>query len=472
MITKEQAQKELALRELSRRKLEYFTSYVDPFYDNEQKRYTIKPFHQKIISGLERILSGELKKLMISVPPQFWKSTISSQRFPLFIHTKDPSLNLVLASYSQDLSKTHLSKIRQIKEWTRFNKIGELNTISDTAVSYELKEWWSFNAVWVWGALTWKAVDWLIIDDVHKDRLEYESDTIRNNTWDWYTSVALSRLHKDSWQVLVMTRWGEDDLFWRILELEKDEWEIINIPAIENGESIFPERFPLEFLNKKRLVMWERDFQSLYMWDPINEWGGDFKKEYFEYVWIDEIKLKDLDIISFLDPAISEKQDADDTALVTIWVGKGNFVYLLEIKKGKWKPDTIIDEWFDTAKKFINSGKSYRMWIETVQYQKMLFLEIQKQMRLRDFYFLLQDVKPMWEKNARIRSTLQPRYSSHSIIHIKHSPNLSDFETQLLKFPNGKNDDMIDALSGAIEITTYKNHSTNSNYKVLTSRSI
>ncbi len=443
MITKEEATKELALRELSRRKLEYFTTYVDPFFWHTSKWYVIKPFHIQIIDALERVLSGEIKKLMISVPPQHWKSTIASQRFPLFWHYKDPTLNIALASYSQDLSKTHLSKIRQIIEWDRLNKLWEVTLISNTATSYELKEWGTFNAVWVGWSLTWRPVDLWIIDDVHKDRMEYESTTIRNAVWDWYTSVFLSRLHKDSKQVLVMTRWGEDDLFWRIIALEWEEWEIINIPVIDWEDTIFPERFPLDFIQQKRKVMGERDFQSLYMWDPINEWGWDFKKDYFQY----PVNVpQDLEIVTFIDPAISQKQEADNTAIVTIWLDRrSNNIYVLEVNAGRKLPDEIINDVFNTYLKW----KPKRIWIEVVQYQKMLALEIRKQMNIRNIFFVLDEINPQWEKEARIRSILQPRYSNLSIF---HNNTCTELELELLKFPNGKHDDMIDALSSAVNM--------------------
>lgn len=94
------------------------------------------------------------------------------------------------------------------------------------------------------------------------------------------------------------------------------------------------------------------------------------------------------------------------------------------------------------------------MWIEVVQYQKMLSLEITKQMRLRDKFFTLEEVRPQWEKEARIISALQPRYSSHSVIHPRYWANIQDLETELLKFPNGKHDDMIDALASAVVLST------------------
>jgi len=448
-FSKNDIQKELAIRELSRRKLEYFTTYIDPFFW-EKKWYIVKPFHVQIIEWIERLYKGETKanRLMISVPPQHWKSTISSQRFPLWAHLQDPTLNTVLASYSQDLSKSHLSKMRQAISGSKLNKLWILDLISDTATSYELKEWWTFNAVGVWGSLTGKPVDLGIIDDVHKDRLEYESETIRNSVWDWYTSVFLSRLHNDSKQLLVMTRWGEDDLFGRILELEWHLWEVINIPAVSDYQDktvIFPEKFSFDLLMEKRNIN-ERDFQSLYMGDPINEWGWDFKSEHFQYY---EEMPKDLKIYSFLDPAISEKQEADYTAIVTIGIDTNNRIYVLDIIQERMNPTDIINAVFSTYMQW----KPTYFGIEVVAYQKMLALEIRKQMNLRNIFFNLMEVTPMGEKNARIRTLLQPRYGNASIIHPKYHNKIKELELELLKFPNAKHDDIIDALSACLKIS-------------------
>lgn len=454
MTIKEEAQKELALRELSRRKLEYFTTYVDPFFWMP-KWYIIKPFHRQIIEWIERLYRWETKanRLMISVPPQHWKSTISSQRFPLWLHSLDPTLNTVLASYSQELSKTHLSKIRQIINGNRMDKLGKIDLISDTATSYELKQWGTFTVVWVWWSLTGRPVDIGIIDDVHKDRIEYESDTIRNGVWDWYSSVFLSRLHNDSKQLLVMTRWGEDDLFWRILEKEWDLWEVINIPAITdeaNKKVIFPEKFSYELLQQKREIN-ERDFQSLYMWDPINEWGWDFKRDYFTYH--DDIDPSLLKVYTFIDPAISQRQEADYTAIVTIWVDERNRVHILNITHDRLLPDDIINTVFSIVARYNPDV----VGIEVVAYQKMLALSIRRAMEERNVFFNLEEVHPMWEKEARIKTMLQPRYSNLSIIHNSRDPKTKELELELLKFPNAKHDDIIDSLSGAISISQVQN---------------
>ena len=218
-----------------------------------------------------------------------------------------------------------------------------MNLTKNDSTEYQLKEWGSYYSVGVGWWLTGRPIDIGIIDDVHKDRMEYESDTIRNGVWDWYSSVFQSRLHKDSIIIGVMTRWWEDDLFGRILQTEWDIWEIINIPVYNEDETdtIFPERFPLSFMKQKQAGMIPRDFQSLYMWDPLNEWWWDFKREYFQSY--DKLPL-DLDIVTFIDPAISQKQEADNTAIVTIWLHKkSNNIYILEVKAGKMLPDEIID---------------------------------------------------------------------------------------------------------------------------------
>lgn len=447
MINPEEAKRELAFRELARRKLDFFVQQVDPFYWHEWKWYVFKPFHKIITDALEDVIAGRKKKVMISVPPQHWKSTISTQRFPIFAHLKDPTQYIVSASYSGDLAKTHLSKARQITEWPQFKALWmPLNFTTNWAFEYTLAEWGWYYAVWVWWSLTGRPIDIGIIDDVHKDRLEYESDTIRNNTWDWYTSVFLSRLHKDSAQIGVMTRWGEDDLFWRILALEWDEWEVINIPVIDGDTTIFPERFPYDFIQKKRWVMWERDFQALYMWDPINEGGWDFKRDYFQYY--EDIPW-DLRKYTFIDPAISDKQEADYTAIVTIGVDQRNRVFVLDIVHDRMNPTDIINAVFEANMRW----QPHSIGIEVVAYQKMLALEIRKQMNLRNTFFNLIEVNPMWEKNARIRTLLQPRYWNASIIHPTYHNKIKDLELELLKFPNGKHDDIIDSLASCLKIS-------------------
>lgn len=108
-------------------------------------------------------------------------------------------------------------------------------------------------------------------------------------------------------------------------------------------------------------------------------------------------------------------------------------------------PDEIIDNVFKTYIKW----KPKRIGIEVVAYQKMLALEIKKQMNIRNIFFVLDEINPQGEKEARIRTILQPRYSNNTIF---HNNTCTDIELELLKFPNGKHDDHIDSLSSAVNM--------------------
>jgi phage terminase large subunit-like protein len=91
----------------------------------------------------------------------------------------------------------------------------------------------------------------------------------------------------------------------------------------------------------------------------------------------------------------------------------------------------------------------------------MLALELKKQMRIRNKFFVLQEVRPQWEKEARIKSILQSRYSSGSIIHSKDTENIWELEHELLKFPNWKHDDLADSLAGAVSLLEINDIATN-----------
>lgn len=242
-----------------------------------------------------------------------------------------------------------------------------------------------------------------------------------------------------------MQRWREDDLVWYILEKEKD-WEIVKIPAIsDEWESFWGSRFPVPYLEEMRKNIGDYFFSSQYQQEPFNAWWGSFRQEYFiDY----ENAPSDLKVYTFLDPAISQKQEADYTAIVTIWVDLNNRIYILDIFHERVEPSDTINALFNIVQRF----HPERVWVEVVQFQKMLALEIKKQMNIRNIFFTLDEITPMWEKEARIRTILEPRYSNINILHPRYNKNTKDLELELLKFPNWKHDDIIDSLSWAVRM--------------------
>lgn len=443
-------------QQMSRNDLLSFAAYTDKFFD-------IIDIHEQMAKALQDIESWKINRLILELPPRSGKSRITSE-FVAWFFGRNPTKDIILTWHSSSLLEWFSRNIRDRIDSAEYSEI--FNTkIKDWASgvkSWKTDQWGEFSIYWVGWWITWKWGDILIIDDPYSGREDAESDTIQKKTWDWYKSTLLSRRHNDNSAIIViMQRWKEDDLVWRLLEEDHNKnWTRISIPAIDDKwQSFWKEKFSIKYLEEMRKEIGEYFFMSQYQQDPVNEWSGAFKKDYFSYSTTptDE-QLKTFDIVSFLDPAISKKQEADSSAIVTVGIDpKSNLIHILDIKKMKEEPDVIIDEVFRTVSDFMYKWNSYMFWVEIVAYQKMLALEIQKQMRTRNKFFVLEEVRPQGEKEARIRSMLQPRYSNMSVIHDKWIMNTNELESELLKFPNWKHDDLIDALASAVSLLEWVN---------------
>lgn len=424
----------------SREDLISFCVFTDKFFE-------INKHHEIIAQKLQDFMEGKIKRLILQTPPRSGKSRLICEAIAHGMW-KLTNTDIIYTGHSIWLLESFSRNIRNRVDSPEYKMI-----FKDS-----IREWNSALNQWsmtnnnqlmiygVWGWITGKGWHRLIIDDPYATRQDAESDNTRSKVFEWYNSTFYSRRHnQDTGICLIMQRWREDDLVWQVQDLE--EWEVVKIPAIsKEGESFWASRFDVAELEKIRSQIWDYFFQSQYQQEPFLDWWWDFKRDYFQYY--EEIP-KDLQVYSFLDPAISEKQEADYTAIVTIGIDTNNRIYILDIIQERMSPTDIITAVFNV---YQNWKPSY-FGIETVQYQKMLALEIRKQMNLRGIFFNLQEVTPMWEKNARIRTLLQPRYGNASIIHPKYHNKLQELELELLKFPNGKHDDIIDAMAGALNIS-------------------
>lgn len=441
-------------KEMARKDLLSFCVYSDKFFE-------INNHHEVIADALQRFMEGKTKKLILQTPPRSGKSRLICEAIAWAFGNIE-NTDIIYTGHSISLLESFSRNIRD-----RVNSPEYRSVFKDT-VKWDNGAVWAWSMTnknqlmiyWVWWGITGKGGNRLIIDDPYATRQDAESDTIRKRVEDWYDSTFLSRRHNsEAWICLIMQRWREDDLVWYILEKEKD-WEIVKIPAIsDEWESFWESRFPVPYLEDMKTVIWDYFFESQYQQNPFIESGWDFKKEYFQYY--DEVNPDQLKIYSFIDPAISDKQEADYTSIITIGIDKANRVFVLDILHDRMNPDVLINNVFNT---YIKWKPSY-IGLEVVAYQKMLAFEMRKQMNARNIYFNLIEVNPMWEKNARIRTLLQPRYGNASIIHPKYHPKVKELELELLKFPNAKHDDIIDSLAGALKISEVQSTKTLQSYE-------
>lgn len=439
------------IKQRAREDLLSFCVYTDKFFE-------INNHHEVIANALKRFMKGETKKLILQTPPRSWKSRLICEAIA-WAFWNIQNTDIIYTGHSISLLESFSRNIRDRVMSPEYKSI--------------FKDWvkWDNWAVWAWsmtnnnqlmiywvgGWITGKWGNRLIIDDPYATRQDAESDTIRKRVEDWYDSTFLSRRHNsEAWICLIMQRWREDDLVWYILEKEKD-WEIVKIPAIsDEWESFWASRFPVPYLEEMRANIGDYFFSSQYQQEPFLDWGGAFKQQYFQEY---EVLPQNLEVYTFIDPAISMKQEADYTAIVTIWIQKGtNNIYIIDVFHERCEPDELIHNLFQIVWRY----NPQRVGLEVVAYQKMLALEIKKQMNLKWKVFFLDEIRPQGEKEARILTTLQPRYANMNVFHKDNR----ELEFELLKFPNWKHDDIIDALSSCVAMASIAQRETKSNLYV------
>lgn len=332
-------QSELFGRELARRSFADFVTYIDPAYD-------MRWFHRVIAEKLEQCRTREITKLMLFLPPQHGKSSLASKVFPAYLLGRNANEKIAIASYSAYLAQGFSRTMQRTIEDERYANIFpnvRLPDRGEKTKNAELFEVMGGNgfvkAVGVGGSLTGTPVDIGIIDDPIKDRQEAQSLTVRENVWNWYTDVFCTRLHNDSVQVLIQTRWHMDDLAGRILDQDGVKsadnptgWTVIKFPALrtadeaeydprEVGEALWPERHSRERIEAIKANN-KLTFESLYQQDPK---PNSEALIYSDWIEIAEFPQVDVEFCG-LDFGFS----SDPTALTRI--GKsGRNIYLDEL---------------------------------------------------------------------------------------------------------------------------------------------
>lgn len=299
----------------------------------------------------------------------------------------------------------------------------------------------------------------LIIDDPIKDREQADSVTERNKLWSWFTEVAMTRLMTaGSRVVIIMTRWHEDDLIGRLTDpsnpcYNKEEaksWKILALPAIaENddpmgrkpGESLWPERFPIEFLQNARRLN-SRGFSALYQGRPTPDDGEFFKKDYLKTYGPDELP-SNLRFYCASDHAVSTKQDRDPTVLLPVGVCEDGIIWVLP---DAWWRREQTDKVVEAMLAMMKRRKPLFWWAENGHISKSIGPFLRKRMVEESIYASVVEMTPVKDKMTRAQS-IQAMASLGRVRFPKFAPWWPNAEQELLKFPAGRHDDFVDALA-------------------------
>ena len=421
-------------------------------------------FHEIIADKLMAVERGEIKRLMIFLPPRHGKSQLTSINFPAWYLGRNPEKEIITASYSGELAQDFGYKTRDLVSSQEYQAIFEtrLKEDSKSKAKWLTDKNGSYTSVGVGGAVTGRGANIILIDDPLKNREEANSATIRNKIRSWFQSTAYTRLEKNGAIILIMTRWHLDDLAGIILEESEELWEVVDFPAIaiknekyrKIGDPLWKEKYDIEALTTIRQNIGVMEWSALYQQNPIPQENQAFKKEFFKYFEEDELKGKFFRYYITVDLAISEKNDADNTVILV--VGKEPSTpnwYIIEKIVGKLTPLDLIDSLFSLYLKY----RPVKIGIETVAYQKAILYFLMEEMKKRQVYLPIVELKTGSKKDDKeLRICGLIPYFRTGVIFQRKSD--FDMEEELLTFPVGKHDDIIDALAYIPQILETTNY--------------
>ena len=308
--------------------------------------------HRIVAEKLEAVARGEIKRLIINMPPRHTKSEFASYLFPAWFIGKMAGKKIMQATHTADLSIRFGRKVKNLMETEDYKKVfpeTRLRADSKAAYRWETDEGGEYYAAGVGGSIAGRGADLFIVDDPHSEQ-DALSPTALENAWEWYMSGPRQRLQPGGAIIIVMTRWGELDLTARLLKQQardpkSDQWDVVEFPAIlDNDEPLWPEYWKLEELEKIKASISLSKWQAQYMQKPTSDAASIIKREWWR-TWEGEDVPRLQYVMQSYDTAFLKSRTADFSAIQTWGVfypseDSGPNLILLDAKKGRWEfPD-------------------------------------------------------------------------------------------------------------------------------------
>lgn len=420
---------------------------------------------------LQDVVDQKSPRLMLAMPPRHGKSELASRRYPAYCFGRYPDISIIGTSYSSDLSNRMNRDIQRIIDTPEYQEIfpntrlnskmnkaaGATNYLRNSELFEVVQHKGTYRSAGVGGGITGMGAHIAIIDDPIKDRASADSETIRNNVWDWYTSTLYTRLAPGGGVIVIMTRWHLDDLAGRLLEAERlgegDKWHVINFPAIaesdefdasgkllrRSGEALHPERYPLEQLVKIKATIGSRDWEALYQQHPVPDGGAIFKTEWLRY-WTELPDNFDRMLLSW--DMTFKDGDSTDFVVGQVWGRKGADMYLVDQVRSRMGFTATVDafkalsaKWPQASRKLIEDKANGPAVIDSLKHSISGIIP----------------VLPDGSKTARAHAVTT--FFEAGNVYIP-SPQVCswtrDYVAELTQFPSVAHDDQVDATTQAL----------------------
>ena len=283
--------------------------------------------HHKIMAdAFDRVARGDLKRLIVNMPPRHTKSEFASYLLPAWFLGNFPDKKIIQTAHTAELSVGFGRKVRNLVDSDDFKKIFSqvsLRSDSKAAGRWSTNKGGEYFAIGVGGAVTGKGADLLIIDDPHSEQEGQSADpSVFDKVYEWYTSGPRQRLQPGGAIIVVMTRWHKRDLTGQIIKSSaqrtgSDEWEVIEFPALmPSGKPLWPEFWPQDELDALKNELPAPKWNAQYQQNPTSEEGALVKREWWRE-WEDDDPPYCEFIIQSWDTAFLKTQRADYSACTT-----------------------------------------------------------------------------------------------------------------------------------------------------------
>ena len=415
--------------------------------------------HHEIMSeAFEKVAKGEIKRLIINMPPRHTKSEFASYLLPAWFLGKNPDKKIIQTAHTAELAVGFGRKVRNLVNSQDFKKIFpdvSLQADSKAAGRWNTNKGGEYFAIGVGGAVTGKGADLLIIDDPHSEQEGASSDiNVFNKTYERYTSGPRHRLQPKGSIVVVMTRWHDRDLTGQLIDASvkrggADEWEVIELPAIlPSGNPLWAEFWKLEELEALRSELPSAKWMAQYQQDPTAEEGAIIKREWWRE-WNQNEPPKCEFIIQSWDTAFLKSQRADYSACTT-W---GVF-YREDEDSGTLAPQVIL---LDAHKERLEFPELKKKAMEKYRFYKPDAFIIEAKaagmpliFELRQMGIPVQEYTPSRGNDKIARVNAVADLFSSGIVWCPQTRWAEEVVEEFAAFPNAEHDDLVDSSTQAL----------------------
>lgn len=397
------------------------------------------------------LLSSTKKRKLILMPRGHLKTSIVTVGLTIQHLLKDPNTTILIANAVWDNARNILFEVKDyLSTKTKlpylYGRFESSRWNQDEIAIKQRKKPNKTPSVSTAGAdkaITGQHYKIIIADDI-VNRQTISTEEQRLKTKKFYSDL-LSVLEPDGVLYIVGTRWHDGDLYGDILRESKDKFDVYIRKAVEDGNVIFPKKFSHEILADLKKDKGSYEFNAQYMNDPIGEDNEHFHKPIRYWTELGENPKHTITV----DLAISEKDSADYTVVMDCAMTQSNQLCVVEYSRKRMSPLDTIEKIFEMVLKY---GVK-KVGIEAVAYQRALIKILEEEVRKRNIFFEIVPLNMPQGKNSAGKFSrimmLQPRWESGNLL-LKQG--MVELEEEIMRFPIGEHDDIIDALSMQLNV--------------------